>query len=265
VGGLLLLGLSFGLLERFAPARVGQGILRPGLGTDLVYWFFTPLVTKSITRVGIVLALVLAAVATGVPLEQQHLEEFLRPKGAVARQPAWLQLLELLLLADLLAYGVHRLFHRGRLWRFHAVHHSSTHVDWLSSVRLHPVNDALTRIVQALPIVLLGFDPALLAAYVPLLTFYALFVHANVPWGFGPFRYLLASPAFHRWHHAAEEEGLNRNFAGLFPFIDVLFGTFHMPAGRAPERFGTPEDDVPAGILAQLLYPFRRRMTSAST
>ena len=61
-----------------------------------------------------------------------------------------------------------------------------------------------------------------------------------------------------RWHHTTEEEGLDKNFAGLFPFIDLLFGTFYMPPGRQPHRFGITNDDVPAGLVAQLVYPFRR-------
>jgi sterol desaturase/sphingolipid hydroxylase (fatty acid hydroxylase superfamily) len=97
------------------------------------------------------------------------------------------------------------------------------------------------------------------AAFVPVLTLYALFLHADVDWSFGPLRYVIASPVFHRWHHTSEEEGLDRNFAGMFPFIDVIFGTFYMPRGRAPERFGLVRDDVPDGLLAQLWYPFRRR------
>jgi sterol desaturase/sphingolipid hydroxylase (fatty acid hydroxylase superfamily) len=69
---------------------------------------------------------------------------------------------------------------------------------------------------------------------------------------------VLASPVFHRWHHAAEDDGLNRNFAGMFPFIDIVFGTFHMPRDRQPMRFGIPGGDVPAGFWGQVAYPFRR-------
>jgi sterol desaturase/sphingolipid hydroxylase (fatty acid hydroxylase superfamily) len=114
------------------------------------------------------------------------------------------------------------------------------------------------RVAQAVPIIALGFDPALLAAYIPFLAGYAVFIHANVPWSFGPLRYVIATPAFHRWHHAADEQGLDRNFAGLFPFLDLLFGTYHLPSGRSPRRYGIPGGDVPAGLLAQLAYPFRR-------
>ena len=38
-------------------------------------------------------------------------------------------------------------------------------------------------------------------------------------------------PGFDRWHHTSEDEGLDTNFAGLFPFIDLaLSSTFHTPA-----------------------------------
>ena len=258
VGALVLSGLLFVILERWAPARKQPSLRRPGLSTDLVYWFFTPLVTKTISRAAMVLILVAVALASGVEIERSQIEKFLAPSGPVAELPWPVQLAGLLLLSDGIAYFTHRWFHGPRLWRFHAVHHSSTAVDWLSSVRVHPVNDAVVRIAQAVPLVLLGFDATLLVAYVPLLAFFSIFVHANIPWSLGPFRYVIATPAFHRWHHAAEDRGLNRNFAGMFPVFDLIFGTFYMP-GREPETYGVPSGDVPAGIAAQLAYPFRRQ------
>jgi sterol desaturase/sphingolipid hydroxylase (fatty acid hydroxylase superfamily) len=259
VAGLVLFALLFFGLERAFPARRGQAFLRQGIGTDVAYWFFTPLVTKAITRLVLALVLVLLALALGASPDREGLEALLRPDGMVSRLPWGLQLLALLLLADAVAYGMHRWMHRPGLWPFHAVHHSSPEVDWLSSVRLHPVNDLLVRVAQGVPLVLLGFDPSILAAWVPILFAYSIFVHANVSWSLGPLRFVIATPAFHRWHHAAEAVGLERNFAGLFPVFDLLFGTFHMPRGKAPERYGVPQNDVPEGIAAQLLHPFRRR------
>jgi hypothetical protein len=32
-----------------------------------------------------------------------------------------------------------------------------------------------------------------------------------------------------------------------------------MPTGRQPQRFGVLHDDVPDGLVGQLIYPFRRR------
>ena len=63
----------------------------------------------------------------------------------------------------------------------------------------------------------------------PFNMFHSAFVHANLSWSLGPFRYVLATPIFHRWHHTSREEGGNTNFAGTFPLWDILFGTFRMP------------------------------------
>jgi sterol desaturase/sphingolipid hydroxylase (fatty acid hydroxylase superfamily) len=174
----------------------------------------------------------------------------------IANQPQWMLILEMLVFGDLIAYWSHRAFHSGRLWPFHAVHHSSRELDWLSSVRLHPVNEMLGRSLQVIPFVLLGFPITLLVAYVPFLTFYALLEHANINWSFGPLRYVISTPLFHRWHHTSESEGLDKNFAGLFPFWDMLFGTFYMPDGQVPSEFGVHGQKFPETFVGQMIYPF---------
>jgi len=235
-------------------------LYREGLGTHLACWLFTPLITRWLTRLAVTTAVILLALRAGVPLDGESIRAWASGTNAVVRSwPIALQVLAVLLLGDVVGYWMHRLFHGRSLWRFHAVHHSSTEVDWLSSVRLHPVNDVLSRVAQVIPVLLLGFPATILAAYVPFLTFYALLLHANVPWTFGPLRYVLASPAFHRWHHTTRDEGLDKNFAGLFPFIDLLFGSFHMPPDRQPSRFGIRGGEpVPPDLLGQLVYPFRK-------
>jgi sterol desaturase/sphingolipid hydroxylase (fatty acid hydroxylase superfamily) len=257
---LVALAVLFGILERAWPSVRGQRWWRPDTRTDLAYWFFTPLVTRAISRAAVIVAVVALAAAAGVPLDRASVQAFAqRTRTGAAALPVWLQVALVLVLGDLIGYGSHRLFHSRRLWPFHAVHHSSTQVDWLSSVRLHPVNDVVSKLLQAIPFVALGFHPGVIAAYVPFLTFHAILLHANVPWTFGPFRYLISSPAFHRWHHTTQAEGLDKNFAGLFPWLDLLFGTFYMPKGRLPEHFGILGGSVPQGLFAQLAYPFRTR------
>jgi len=118
------------------------------------------------------------------------------------------------------------------------------------------------RLCQTIPFVLLGFSSMVVAAYVPFRTFYALLLHANVSWTFGPFRYVLASPAFHRWHHSKDEAARDKNFAGLLPLFDILFGTIYLPADRQPAEFGVPSDSVPESFLGQMLYPFERSLQS---
>lgn len=266
--GLALLGLVFAGLEgRFRSGSGPAWFRRPDLRTDLAYWFFTPLVSRGAARAAVALALFAAVWLGGGSLAA------LREAFAAGRMPdfGWAplavrlralpfaaQLALGLLVADFLSYWMHRAFHRGRLWSFHAVHHSSPRLDWLSSVRLHPVNQAAMRVMQALPLLFLGFEPAVFAVVAPLLTFYAIFLHANVPWRLGPLRFAIATPRFHRWHHTSEVEGMDKNFAGLFPLFDLLFGTYWMPE-QAPERFGAGDECVPAGLWPQLLHPFRSR------
>jgi sterol desaturase/sphingolipid hydroxylase (fatty acid hydroxylase superfamily) len=209
-------------------------------------------VTRTITPIAAALTLLPFAALYGM-----NLKSFIHGHGALAGQPLWLQALEIFVVGDFLGYWQHRLFHGQVLWRFHAIHHSSSELDWLSSVRLHPVNDALSRLIVAVPLVLAGFNTAVVALYAPFTTFYAIMLHANLSWDYGPLRYVIASPAFHRWHHTSAEEGRDRNFSGALPLWDILFGTFYMPR-KQPVRFGI-SDPVPAGFVGQMIAPFRSR------
>ena len=84
-------------------------------------------------------------------------------------------------------------------------------------------------------------------------------VHANLNWTFGPFKYVFASPVFHRWHHTSQAEGMDKNFAPTIPLIDVVFGTFYMPEGVTPKHYGVPGANIPTGFFAQMLWPFRSK------
>jgi sterol desaturase/sphingolipid hydroxylase (fatty acid hydroxylase superfamily) len=259
--GLAVLSVAFGAMERRWPAIPGQRFRRAGFRADVAYWFLTPLASGALAAAAVAGVAVGLALASGVPLDGPAIRAYYDARTAAspfARWPWPGQLLFVLATADLAGYFMHRAFHRGPLWRVHAVHHSSTELDWLAAVRLHPLNDVGMRVVQALPFLLAGFDARVVAAAAPTLALYALFVHANVPWSFGPLRFVVASPRFHRWHHSSEAEGIGKNFAGLFPAWDVLFGTFHMPA-RQPVRFGVPDGSVPERLLGQLAHPFRGR------
>jgi sterol desaturase/sphingolipid hydroxylase (fatty acid hydroxylase superfamily) len=261
VVGFAVLSLTFAVIEWSFSDRP-QKRLRRGFGTDVAYWFFTPLVTRGITRAAIVASVVLVALISGAGASREQIVAFLNdPSRLVRQQPLAVQAVQVLVLGDFIGYWMHRLFHHRFLWPYHAIHHASTELDWLSAVRLHPVNDILARLAQVIPIVLLGYSPGVVAAYAPFLALFAILLHANVSWDFGPFRKVIASPRFHRWHHTSEEEGLDRNFAGLLPLWDVLFGTLYLPEGRSPREFGLKNDAVPEGLLAQLAWPFSARRT----
>lgn len=253
---LVVLSAIFLVIERVVARGRGrnQPILRRGWGTDVVYWFATILFTKPFVRLMLILPVSVLVLAEVTSVDLLKMGEY-RGYGPVSRQPVWLQAIQIYLLTDLFGYWTHRMFHTGRWWPFHAVHHSSEELDWLGSLRVHPVNDLLNKLAQATPVLLLGYNPLVTLSTAPVLTFYAIFLHANVNWDFGPLRAVIATPVFHRWHHSRDREAWDKNFAGLLPIWDIIFGTYYMPRGRWPENFGINEP-MPAGYLGQLWEPF---------
>lgn len=219
---------------------------------NLLYWFFNPLVIRPFTNLLIGVTLLLLSLA----LNQEEPTGLLAGYGPLSRQPVWLQILEILLIADLIEYWVHRMFHRSRFWKIHAIHHSAKEMNWLASARMHPLNDLCTKVCQIVPLVLMGFPLASAALVIPYFFVYVIFLHSNVSWDFGFFRYVIVSPAYHHWHHSSECEALDKNFAGIFPLWDLIFGTFYLPPHRA-SRFGVIREEPPENLLSQMTFPFR--------
>src|SRR5215831_8460744 len=145
--------LVFRPLEIVFPARPGQRFFRPAWFTDLCFFLGQYLLWG-----GLVLwVLMRFSGALGSIVPQGF-------RDAVASQPWWLQAVEVVLLSDFLIYWGHRLQHRvGFLWRFHAVHHSAEHLDWLAAHREHPLDTIYTLTLINLPPLLLGFPLETLA------------------------------------------------------------------------------------------------------
>lgn len=240
---LFFTALAFIVIERLRPRDPAQGVLRPGAGLDLAYF--------ALNHLGIAfILLAINAVADGAAR--------LAPDLPFDSWPVAVQFGLIVLVADLTQYGQHRLFHRiPFLWRFHAVHHSIERMDWLAGSRLHFLEVLFQRALVIAPVHLLGFGREAIDLYVVFAGLITVFIHANLGIDLGWLRYLVATPAFHHWHHAAEEEARDRNFAVHLPVLDVLFGTFHLPQGRWPARYGLLDDKLPKGLLAQHLHPFR--------
>ena len=183
--------------------------------------------------------------------------------GPLAGLPFAVQVIIYVLVTDLLAYATHRWFHNANLWRFHAVHHSSEHLEWISSVRFHPVDFLVHVVAGDCLLLLMGIQPAVLVWVVPFSLAIATLSHANLDWDFGPLRAVLVSPVYHRWHHTGVDAGGASNFATNFPIFDVMFGTYYMPKGKRPTEYGVTERDVPADFGGQLLHPFRPNAQAA--
>jgi WD40 repeat protein/sterol desaturase/sphingolipid hydroxylase (fatty acid hydroxylase superfamily) len=247
LGRLAACAVLFGLLVRLMPCNPGMYWWKSARSavTDAVYWLIVPIFLRILS---------LLMLAAGIVLLCGGHEPHWLP---VRSWPLWQQCAAIVLLQDVLLYWIHRLFHVRGAWKFHAVHHSPTVLDWTATARFHPVNNLLAFNLADVVVLLLGFAPEAVALLAPVNTLYSAMVHANLNWTFGPLRYIFASPVFHRWHHATRDEGLDKNFAATFPILDVLFGTFYMPRGRLPQEFGTGAADFPAGFWGQFLHPFR--------
>jgi len=249
----IVLGLVLSPLEKLYPANRQKLFDYKGAALDRIYWFVTPIFTRTATN--FVIAPILFAIyyLQGYALDASLLEGF----GPLSHQPKWLQAFEVLLISDFIDYWTHRIFHTSMLWPIHAVHHSPEQMTWVSSSRMHPLNDLVTRICQVIPIAMLGFSGKAILMVLPYLFFYVVFLHSNLSWSFGPFRKILVSPAYHRWHHTTDAEGLDKNFAGIFPIWDILFGTYHFPEDRLPKNYGVLNTKMPETLAGQLMFPFR--------
>jgi sterol desaturase/sphingolipid hydroxylase (fatty acid hydroxylase superfamily) len=163
-----------------------------------------------------------------------------------------------LVVIDFIGYWVHRLYHSNRLWAFHSIHHSPKELDFLSATRFHPLENLNIILVQFIVAVyVLGFDLKAYALATGIRGMYGFFVHSNLKWNLGKAGYIFSNPYFHRWHHTMEQEGLDKNFGGVFSAWDFIFGTSYLPKNLQPYNFGVP-DDVGKNIWRQFVYPFEK-------
>src|SRR5215467_6672567 len=180
---------------------------------------------------------------------------FLIPLAAL---PLWLQAIIFLIGSDLIMYWSHRIFHGPTMWKYHAVHHSSKELDWISAARFHPVNIALGSVAADVIMLVAGISPNALVILGPFTIAHSAFVHANLNWSLGPLRYVIAGPLFHRWHHTAADEGGEKNFAPTFPVLDLIFGTFYLPKNTLPASYGVADQAFPSDFGAQMIHPFKQ-------
>ena len=246
---LLLYSAVFVPLERLFALRASQPVFRRQWAVDLTYFFVNSLLIEVLTILTLKPALVL--------FDWARIDSI---AAAIGSLPLVVQVPALLLAADFTQYWVHRTFHVVPfLWPFHAIHHSAEEMDWLAGSRLHLIDVVVTRGLTYVPIFVLGFSARALMVYVFLVAAQATFIHANVRWTFRSVRRLVATPAFHHWHHSAEREAIDKNFAVHTPIWDILFGTYYLP-DRWPAAYGlSGRRDVPRRWVSQLAYPFRRR------
>ncbi len=242
---LVLLSVIFGPLERAFPARPHQGPWRPEVVTDGL--FLTGQYLLFVAASAALLNTLQPTMTALVPVSV---------RTGFAEWPFLLQAMVIVIGGDFVVYWGHRLQHSvDILWRFHAVHHSSDHLDWVAAHREHPVDGLITMAMVNVPAFLLGFPIDAIAAFLVVRGMWSIFIHSNVRLPLGPIGILFGDPALHHWHHA-QSERMTHNYANVAPYLDVLFGTHHRP-DNADYALGLREP-WPRGYGAQLWWAFVR-------
>lgn len=220
---LILLSILFVPLERLCAVRAGQSG-RAERWQNLGFYFLSSLLP----------ALVLSTPLAMLAVAMQSVLPAALP-AALGGLPFAARLALGFVLVELGFYWGHRLSHSVPwLWRFHAVHHSPAHLYFLVHTRAHPVDLVFTRLCALLPLYVLGLaspsadGSATPVALILITAAWGFFLHANLRVRLGPLEWLIATPAFHHWHHSRSDH-VNRNFAATLPLLDRLFGTLHLP------------------------------------
>ena len=184
--------------------------------------------------------------------------------------PRWALVAVVLVLVDLANWTSHLYNHRvDAFWRFHTLHHSQEEMSILTSFRAHPLVHTSFQLT-AVPLIVLGTGGAVPAAVLIGYVLLSTMPHANVDWGFGPLRYVIVSPAYHRLHHDRDDRrGVNLGtvlvlwdvLAGLAVFPDRARARTHARGHRrraveAPAPASSPASaavPVPTGLAGRPL------------
>src|SRR5215469_9241312 len=164
---------------------------------------------------------------------------------ATEHWPGWLLIPVTIVAMDAANWLAHFADHRlGFLWRFHALHHSQEELSVLTSFRAHPLMHTTGFVLATVPVVVLmpgrPIAPVLITIYVCIGTLQ----HANLRWTYGPAGQVIVSPAYHRRHHATDNQGVNLGV--VLTIWDVLAGRARFPArGDGTGRTGLDGRPVP--------------------
>jgi sterol desaturase/sphingolipid hydroxylase (fatty acid hydroxylase superfamily) len=233
--GFFMLLIIFIPLE-MAFALRSSPIPRKHIHQDLIYHFVNSLLPQLILAsiLSVLVAIIKPVYALGI-------------FSWISSIPLLLRFALAVIIGDIGSYWGHRWSHEiPFLWNFHRIHHQAETIDWLVTSRAHPLDMVFIKLCGVALIYLsglahgsLGQGTGLMSTYLIVGGLWAYFVHANINWRFGRLEQWLASPAFHHWHHSNEShQSIDKNYAAIFPWVDRIFGTLHLPSRRWPASYG---------------------------
>lgn len=176
-----------------------------------------------------------AVVGASVWVYQFHLFEI----GIEFRTWWWAWIL-CFFLDDLAYYAFHRSAHRVRwFWASHVIHHSSQHYNLSTALRQTWTGFISLAFIFRLPLLLIGFPPAMVFFCAALNLIYQFWIHTEAigrmpKW----FEAVMNTPSHHRVHHGVNPRYLDSNYAGVFIIWDKMFGSFVPERDDEPVRYG---------------------------
>ena len=153
---------------------------------------------------------------------------------------AWWAWIACFVIDDLAYYLFHRSAHRVRwFWASHVNHHSSQHYNLSTALRQSWTGFVALGFIFRLPLILIGFHPAMVFFCGALNLIYQFWIHTEAigklpRW----FEYVMNTPSHHRVHHATNPRYLDSNYAGTFIIWDRMFGSFVEESDEEPIRYG---------------------------
>jgi sterol desaturase/sphingolipid hydroxylase (fatty acid hydroxylase superfamily) len=161
-----------------------------------------------------------------------------------------------LFIIDIIHYVLHRLCHEVPfLWETHKFHHSDRTLNSSTLQRQHITSRILFFWVYLIPLSLLQTSTLYWFNFF-IFNILSYFNHINAKFSFGKLTPLISGPQVHRIHHSILPEHHNKNFAGVFPFIDIIFGTYYQPEKDEYPPTGI-EGETHDDIWTAQIYPFK--------
>ena len=248
--------LGFAVAELLLPARRRQPFREHFSNVQyvLLYFFVTPfaLILPSALAVAV-------ARKFGPGLISMNLES-LGPGLGIMAWPVRNILLPFIPLAifDFFYYWHHRFQHRiPALWATHRLHHSIESLNALAAYRIHWLEEPLRIFTIVVPMsLLLQITPVQGAWIAFALAQIGILIHSNLRLPYGRLTPVLVGPQLHRLHHSSADEHQDKNYAGAFPFWDILFGTYISPRRGEWPPTGLRGGEHSGNVFEETAHPF---------
>ena len=136
------------------------------------------------------------------------------------------------LLIDIMFYVTHRMHHRIRLlWCVHSVHHSAEDFQLPTGIR-GSFLDTTTQFPVYAWLPLIGIHPLMYIVTDTAFKFLIFLYHTELIGKLGFLEKIFVTPSNHRVHHGKNIKYIDRNYGGVFIWLDKWLGTYQVEEER---------------------------------